>query len=49
MPKGTNYSMEEVDTLLDLIEDILPLTTTQWEEIAKHHLSRYPDKKPLCG
>ncbi len=40
MPKGTNYSMEEVDNLLDLIKDILPLSTTQWEEIAKHHLSR---------
>jgi hypothetical protein len=36
--------MEELDNLLDLIKEILPLSATQWEEIAKYHLSRYPDK-----
>ena len=44
MPKGTNYSLEEVDNLLELIDEILPLSVTQWEKIAEHHLSRYPDR-----
>jgi hypothetical protein len=44
MPKGTNYSLEEVDNFLDLVDEILPISATQWERVAKQHLSRYPDK-----
>ena len=44
MPKGTNYSLEEIDSLLDLIEDELPISATLWENIQKSHLSRYPDQ-----
>jgi len=45
MPKGTNYSLEEIDSLLDLIEDELPISATLWENIQKSHLSRYPDQR----
>ena len=45
MPKGTNYSLDEIDSLLDLIEDELPISATLWENIQKSHLSRYPDQR----
>jgi len=45
MPKGTNYSLEEIDSLLDLIEDELPISSTLWDNIQKSHLSRYPDQR----
>jgi hypothetical protein len=45
MPKGTNYSLEEIDSLLDLIEDELPISATLWENIQKSHLSRYPEQR----
>ena len=45
MPKGTNYSLEEIDSLLDLIEDELPISATLWENIQRSHLSRYPDQR----
>lgn len=45
MPKGTNYSLEEIDNLLDLIEEELPISATMWENIQMRHLSRYPDQR----
>ena len=45
MPKGTNYSLDEIDSLLDLIEDELPISATLWENIQKSHLSRYPEQR----
>ncbi len=45
MPKGTNYSLDEIGSLLDLIEDELPISATLWENIQKSHLSRYPDQR----
>ncbi len=44
IPKGTNYSSEEVNNFLDLVDEILPISATQWERVAEQHLSRYPDK-----
>jgi hypothetical protein len=44
MPRGANFSMEELDSFLDSVKDILPLSTTQWESVVEMHLARYPDK-----
>ena len=44
MPRGTNFFREELDSFLDSVEDILPLSTTQWESVVEIHSSRYPDK-----
>ena len=44
MPRGANFSREELDSFLDIVEDILPLSTTQWESVVEIHSSRYPDK-----
>jgi hypothetical protein len=44
MPRGANFSREELDSFLDIVEDILPLSTTQWESVVETHSARYPDK-----
>ena len=44
MPRGANFSREELDSFLDSVEEILPLSTTQWESVVEIHSSRYPDK-----
>ena len=44
MPRGANFSREELDSFLDSVEDILPLSTTQWESVLEIHSARYPDK-----
>jgi hypothetical protein len=44
MPKGTNYSAEELDNFLDHVDEILPISATQWDRFAEHHMSRYPNK-----
>jgi hypothetical protein len=43
MPRGVNFSREELDSFLDSVEDILPLSTTQWESVVETHSARYPD------
>jgi len=45
MPKGLNYSQEEVENFLDIVEEILPMSPSAWERIAELHSSRYPDLK----
>jgi hypothetical protein len=41
MPKGFSYSTEEVDSFLDILEEILPISTTAWKRVAEIHLTRY--------
>jgi hypothetical protein len=44
MPKGTNYSAEELNNFLDLVDEIFPISETQWDRVAEHHMLGYPDK-----
>jgi hypothetical protein len=44
MPRGANFSREELDSFLDSVEDILLLSTTQWESVVETHSVRYPNK-----
>ena len=44
MPKkGFAYSKEELDNFRDIIEEVLPISSTAWECVAEVHSSRYPD------
>jgi hypothetical protein len=43
MPKGINYSKEDLVSFLDAIEDILPISSTAWGSIVKTYMSMYPD------
>ena len=40
---GFLMSGKEVDCLLDAIEEVLPISATQWESVAESHRSRYPN------
>ena len=42
--RGSNFTREEIDSFLDIIEDVLPLSSTQWERLAEMHSVRYPKK-----
>jgi hypothetical protein len=44
MPSGAKFSREELESFLDSVEDILPLSTTQWESVVEMHSARYPVK-----
>jgi hypothetical protein len=44
MPRGANFSREELGSFLNIVENVLPLSATQWESVAETHLARYPDK-----
>jgi hypothetical protein len=39
MPRGANVLREELDSFLDVVEDVFPLSATQWESVAKMHLA----------
>jgi len=43
LTRGANFSSEELDSLLELIEEVLPISATQWESVADLHRTRYPD------
>ena len=32
-----NYSQEEIKSVLDIMEDILPIGPDEWEEVVKRH------------
>ena len=42
--RGTNFTRDEINSFLDIVEDVLPLSSTQWERVAATHLARYPRK-----
>ena len=40
--RGAGYCQIEIDSLLDLLEEHLPLSTTEWERIEHLHRCRFP-------
>lgn len=40
---GNLFSMEEVDTMLEILEAVLPLWCDEWESVTKIHQERFPD------
>jgi hypothetical protein len=41
--RGGGFSHREIDSLLDVIEGILPLGLDEWEAVERQHNSMYPD------
>ena len=50
--KGPNFSQAEVDNMLELIEEAMPLSISQWEAVADEHRIFWPesdcDGERLC-
>ena len=38
--RGGNYSTEEITSLLQLIEDALPISSSEWETLARLHFEK---------
>ena len=43
MTRGANFSYEELDSLLEIVEEVLPISATQWETVAGMHRLSYPN------
>ena len=40
--RGVGYSQMEIDTLLDLVEEHLPISNIEWERIEHLHKCNFP-------
>ncbi|PXF47026.1 hypothetical protein BWQ96_03216 [Gracilariopsis chorda] len=43
--RGSGFSRQEVDNLLELLEEHLPLAKEEWDHIVRLHSERYPEHK----
>lgn len=43
VPRGRSFSKSEIDSLLEIIEELLPIGMNEWEAVLDRHLTRYPD------
>ena len=43
--RGGNYSTEEITSLLQLIEDTLPISSSEWATLARMHLEKFKECK----
>ena len=41
--RGANFTAAELDCFLNAVEEVMPLSATQWEDVAEAHLTRYPE------
>ncbi len=35
--KKENYQVAEIESLIEIVDEILPVTTTEWDTVAEHH------------
>ena len=42
--RGMGFSQTELDSLLDVIEEILPIGMGEWDDVERQHHSMYPDR-----
>jgi hypothetical protein len=43
MVRGPAFSLLEIGILLDEIEDVLPISASQWQHVAGTHIARFPE------
>jgi hypothetical protein len=43
--RGTGFSVEEINSLLDTIKEYLPIGMNQWEMVERVHALHYPEHK----
>ena len=46
--RGAGYSQAETDSLLDLLEEHIPLSSMEWENIERLHKCRFPTEDRTC-
>jgi len=48
MSRGRGYTIAEIDCLLEIIEDILPIGRNDWDRVTQCHSSYYPGHSRTC-
>ena len=41
--RGINFSPEEIDCMLELIDKHMPLSASQWQKVVDEHMMRFPN------
>ena len=41
--RGAGYTRAEIDSMLDLVEEHLPISAEEWEVVARKHRENFPD------
>jgi hypothetical protein len=41
--RGSGFTQQEVDSLLELLDEKLPLAKDEWDYVASRHMDRYPN------
>jgi hypothetical protein len=41
--KAENFTQAEINCLLELIKEIMPLSTSQWQKVVNEHIMYFPD------
>jgi len=41
--RGVNFTAAELESFLDTVEEVMPLSATHWENVAATHMARYPE------
>ena len=43
--RGCKFSVVEIEHLLEVVEEVIPIGNPDWEQIWQEHLARYPTKE----
>ncbi len=41
--KKENYRVAEIESLIEIVDEILPVTTTEWDTVAERHYTFFPE------
>ncbi len=44
MSRGLGYTDIELQALLDIVEEVLPRSPNEWEEVSRRHVENYPGR-----
>ena len=43
--RGFKFTTGELEALAEAVEELVPISTTEWERVWDKHISRYPDQQ----
>ena len=43
--RGFKFNTRELEALAEAVEELVPISTTEWERVWDQHITRYPDQQ----
>ena len=43
--RGFKFTTGELEALAEAVEELVPISTTEWERVWDQHITRYPDQQ----